>query len=129
MVAMSDEKKPDAPEEEPAVPGFLETIKGWARRLKVEIHTLWLIFRHGETPWYAKVVLILLLAYLMSPIDLIPDVIPVLGMLDDLVVIAFALWFAYRVTPKHVVEECRTRAREADRDDWIKALWQKIKEW
>jgi uncharacterized membrane protein YkvA (DUF1232 family) len=126
---MSDDKKPGTPADDAAVPGLLASLKALARRLKIEVHTLWLIFRHKETPWYAKAILVLLLVYLMSPIDLIPDVIPVLGMLDDIVVIALALWLAYRMTPKPVIEECRTRANEADREDWIKALWQKFKEW
>ena len=108
--------------------GFLAVINRLARRLAVEIHTLWLVFRHRETPWPAKAVLILLLIYLASPIDLIPDVIPVLGMLDDLAVIAFAVWLARRMTPSHVMEACRARARaaEAGRMDWIKGLWRRI---
>ena len=99
-----------------------------ARRLAVEVHTLWLVFRHRETPWPVKAVLILLLAYLASPIDLIPDVIPVLGMLDDLAVAAVALWLAYRLTPPHVMEECRTEAAAAaaGREGWISRLWRKL---
>ena len=101
--------------------GFLDRL---ARRLKVEVHTLWLVFRHRQTPWPAKAVLILLLAYLASPIDLIPDVIPVLGILDDLAVATLALWLAYRLTPRHVMEDCRARAIEADagRKGWISGL-------
>ena len=99
-----------------------------ARRLAVEVHTLWLVFRHRETPWPVKAVLILLLAYLASPIDLIPDVIPVLGMLDDLAVAAVALWLAYRLTPPHVMEECRAEAAAAaaGREGWISRLWRKL---
>ncbi|MDE0391974.1 MAG: YkvA family protein [Rhodospirillales bacterium] len=99
-----------------------------ARRLALEVHTLWLIFRHRETPWFVKAVLILLLGYLASPVDLIPDVIPVLGMLDDLAVAAFALWLAYRLTPPHVIEECRVKASEAaaGRAGWISRLWRKL---
>ena len=98
------------------------------RRLAVEVHTLWLVFRHRETPWPAKAVLILLLAYLASPIDLIPDVIPILGILDDLLVAAAAIWLAYRLTPRHVMEDCRARARAADarRKGWVSTLWRKL---
>ncbi|MDE0048928.1 MAG: YkvA family protein, partial [Rhodospirillales bacterium] len=75
-----------------------------------------------------KAVLILLLAYLASPVDLIPDVIPVLGMLDDLAVAAVALWLAYRLTPRHVMEECRAKASEAasGKEGWVSKLWRMI---
>ena len=102
---------PDEPQSTGGADGLIAFLDRLTRRLKVEVHTLWLVFRHRETPWLAKAVLILLLAYLASPIDLIPDVIPILGILDDLVVAAVALWLAYRLTPPHVMEECRARAR------------------
>lgn len=119
-----DERKEAAGAAEELI-AFLDRL---ARRLKVEVHTLWLVFRHRETPWLVKAVLILLLAYLASPVDLIPDVIPVLGMLDDLVVAAVALWLAYRLTPAHVMEECRVRAQAVDagRPGWVVWLWQKL---
>ena len=66
---------------------LLPWLKAKARYLKLEAHALWLAFRHPRTPWYAKAVLVLVLLYLMSPVDLIPDVIPLLGMLDDLLVL------------------------------------------
>ncbi len=110
-------------------PSILSELKRLARRVKVEVHTLWLAFRDRRTPWYVKAILVLLLLYLASPIDLIPDVIPVLGMLDDLVVIAFALWLCYRLIPKEVMAECREKAQAADREDWLKALWKKFKAW
>jgi len=105
--------------------GLIAFLDRLARRLALEVHTLWLVFRHPETPWPVKAVLILLLAYLASPVDLIPDVIPVLGMLDDIVVAALALWLAYRLTPPHVMEECRARAGEAaaGRTGWVSRLW------
>ena len=104
---------PDEPKSAGAGEGLIAFLDRLARRLALEVHTLWLVFRHRETPWFVKAVLILLLAYLASPVDLIPDVIPVLGMLDDLVVAALALWLAYRLTPPHVMEECRAKASEA----------------
>ena len=108
--------------------GLIAFLDRLARRLALEVHTLWLVFRHRETPLPVKALLILLLAYLASPVDLIPDVIPVLGMLDDLVVAAFALWLAYRLTPPHVIEECRAKASEAaaGRTGWISKLWRKL---
>ena len=119
------EPEPDKPEAGDVADGLIAFLDRLARRLALEVHTLWLVFRHRETPWPVKVVLILLLAYLASPIDLIPDVIPVLGMLDDLVVAAVALWLAYRLTPRRVMEECRAKASKAaaGREGWISKLW------
>ncbi len=119
---------PDKPEASEVADGLIAFLDRLTRRLALEVHTLWLVFRHRETPWPVKAVLILLLAYLASPIDLIPDVIPVLGMLDDLVVATFALWLAYRLTPRHVMEECRAKASEAaaGKEGWISKLWRKL---
>ena len=119
---------PDEREAPGGAEGLIAFLDRLARRLKVEVHTLWLVFRHRETPWPVKAMLILLLAYLASPIDLIPDIIPILGMLDDLAVAALALWLAYRLTPRHVMEECRTKAQAADagRPGWISILWRKL---
>ena len=119
---------PDEPKAPAVGEGLIAFLDRLARRLAVEVHTLWLVFRHRETPWPVKAVLILLLAYLASPIDLIPDVIPVLGMLDDLAVAAVALWLAYRLTPPHVMEECRAKASEAaaGREGWVSRLWRKL---
>ena len=119
---------PDKPEAGEVADGLIAFLDRLARRLALEVHTLWLVFRHRETPWPVKALLILLLAYLASPIDLIPDVIPVLGMLDDLVVATFALWLAYRLTPRHVMEECRAKASEAaaGREGWVSKLWRKL---
>ena len=121
---------PDEPKGAGAEEGLIAFLDRLARRLALEVHTLWLVFRHRETPWPVKAVLIILLAYLASPIDLIPDVIPVLGMLDDLVVAAVALWLAYRLTPPHVMEECRAKANAAaaGREGWILRLWRKLTE-
>ncbi len=122
------ESEPDKPEPGDVADGLIAFLDRLARRLALEVHTLWLVFRHPETPWPVKALLILLLAYLASPVDLIPDVIPVLGMLDDLVVAAVALWLAYRLTPAHVMEECRAKASEAaaGKEGWISRLWRMI---
>ena len=108
---------------------LLPWLKAKARYLKLEAHALWLAFRHPRTPWYAKAVLVLVLLYLMSPVDLIPDVIPVLGMLDDLLVLGFGVWLARRLIPADVMADCRARAREAEADWTLAALWKKLKEW
>ena len=119
---------PDKPKSAGAEEGLIAFLDRLAQRLALEVHTLWLIFRHRETPWFVKAVLILLLGYLASPVDIIPDVIPVLGMLDDLAVATFALWLAYRLTPAHVMKECRAKANKAaaGREGWVSKLWRTL---
>lgn len=86
--------------------------KARARELKTSADTLYLAARHPGTPWYAKAVAALVVAYALSPIDLIPDVIPVLGLLDDLLLLPLGFLLARRLVPAEVWEECLARARE-----------------
>jgi uncharacterized membrane protein YkvA (DUF1232 family) len=87
-------------------------LRRWARNLKRDITACGLALRHPGTPWYAKCVLAATLAYAISPIDLIPDVIPVLGLLDDLLIVPLGLWLALRLIPVAVIDECRQQAGE-----------------
>jgi uncharacterized membrane protein YkvA (DUF1232 family) len=91
---------------------FVERLKRWARRLKVEVHALYLAYRDPRVPWYARVFAAVVVGYAFSPIDLIPDPIPVLGYLDDLVLIPLGVALAVRMIPPHVLAECREEARE-----------------
>jgi uncharacterized membrane protein YkvA (DUF1232 family) len=100
-------------------------LKQRARALKIELHAFWLAFRHPRTPWYAKALLVLVLAYAANPFDLIPDFIPLLGMLDDLVIISLGIALAVRLIPDDVVAECRKKAREADAAGGFTAFWRK----
>jgi uncharacterized membrane protein YkvA (DUF1232 family) len=84
-----------------------------ARALKLEVHALLLAYRDPRVPWYAKAFAALVVAYALSPIDLIPDFIPILGQLDDLVLIPLGAWLAVRMIPRTVLEDCRARARES----------------
>ncbi len=86
--------------------------KARVRELKSHADTLYLAARHPGTPWYAKAVAALVVAYAFSPIDLIPDPIPVLGYLDDLVLLPLGFLLARRLVPADVWEECMARARE-----------------
>jgi len=92
--------------------GAIERWKGWARGLKVEAYALYLACRDPRVPWYAKAFAAGLVGYVFSPIDLIPDFIPVLGYLDDLVIVPLGLSLALRMIPGPVLEECRQKARE-----------------
>lgn len=92
---------------------LLERLKIRARQLISESHALYLAYRDPRTPWYAKAWLALVLGYLASPIDLIPDFIPVIGHLDDLLLVPAGLALAVKMIPKEVMEECRKKATGA----------------
>jgi uncharacterized membrane protein YkvA (DUF1232 family) len=92
--------------------GLIESFKRRARQLKAETLALYLAARHPGTPWYAKLFVAAVAAYALSPIDLIPDFVPVLGYLDDLIVIPLGIALAVKMVPASVLSECRARARE-----------------
>ncbi len=94
----------------------MSVIKQWKRRvqqLKVETYALYLAYKDPRTPWYAKLLAAGVVAYAVSPIDLIPDFIPVLGVLDDLVIVPLGAALAIKMVPKEVMAECREKARNA----------------
>jgi uncharacterized membrane protein YkvA (DUF1232 family) len=93
--------------------GPVGRLEGWARRLKVEIYALYLAYRDPRVPWYARVFAALVVGYAFSPIDLIPDPIPVLGYLDDLLVVPLGIALAIRMIPPPVLAECGEEARNA----------------
>ncbi|MFN8472962.1 MAG: YkvA family protein [Anaerolineae bacterium] len=95
--------------------GWIETWKGWARRLKVEVYALYLAYRDPRVPWYARVFALCVVGYAFSPIDLIPDPIPVLGYLDDLVIVPLGVVLALKMIPAEVMAECRAQAQEVMR--------------
>jgi len=90
---------------------LLAKLKGCARRLKREIVVLYFAVRHPETPVFAKLIGIAVVAYAVSPIDLIPDFIPIVGFLDDLVLVPLGIAFALKLVPAPVLTECREQAR------------------
>src|SRR3954464_11895344 len=92
----------------------LEKLRQRARELKVELIALALAARHPETPWYAKLVVAGCVAYALTPVDLIPDAIPVVGFIDDLIFIPLAIAFAVRFVPAPVLADCRARSREIE---------------
>ncbi len=92
---------------------LIETLKQNARRLKAEVFALYLAARHPDTPWYAKLFVAAIVAYALSPIDLIPDFIPIVGYLDDLVLIPIGIALAVKLVPPPVLAECRARTQDA----------------
>lgn len=95
-----------------ATPTFLARWKGRARQLKQEVYALYLAYRDPRVPWYARLLAAGVVAYAFSPLDLIPDFIPVLGYLDDLVLIPLGVALAIRLLPPAVLAECREEARQ-----------------
>ena len=89
---------------------MIAAIRERARRLRTEAHALYLAARHPATPWYAKLAIAAILVYAVTPVDLIPDVIPILGIVDDIIFIPLAFAVAVRFVPPHILDECRTRA-------------------
>mgnify|MGYP000055863138 CR=1 FL=1 len=88
----------------------LQRLKEWARSLKRDVIALWLAARDPRTPWLAKAVAAAVAAYALSPIDLIPDFIPVLGYLDDLVLVPLGIMLAIRLVPPRLMAEFRAEA-------------------
>src|SRR5829696_8721272 len=91
---------------------LLERLRRWAGRLKVETYALYLACKDPRVPWYARVFAALVVGYAFSPIDLIPDPIPVLGYLDDLILVPLSIALAVRMIPAEVLAEHRQKARE-----------------
>ncbi len=90
---------------------LLADLKQRARHLKAETFALYLAARDPRTPWYAKFLVAGIVAYAFSPIDLIPDFVPVLGYLDDLILIPMGIALAIKLVPHSVLAECRARAQ------------------
>lgn len=101
--------------------GWLGRFKARAKFLKGELGVLWLAARDPRTPRAARWLIAATLAYALSPIDLIPDFIPVLGMVDDLILLPLALALAIRLIPPRVIDDCRRRAYEADQESLPKS--------
>ena len=90
----------------------LATWRNRVKQIKIETYTLWLAYRHPQVPWYAKLVAACVVGYAFSPIDLIPDFIPVLGYVDDLILLPLGIMLALKLIPQPVLEECRLQARD-----------------
>ena len=94
---------------------LFQSIRQWASRIKRDAVTLWFAYRHPGTPWFAKALAAFVVAYALSPIDLIPDFIPVLGYVDDVLLLPALIALNIRLIPADVLQECRAQA-----DRWVK---------
>ncbi len=101
---------------------MLERLKQWAKELKAQLLVLWFARSHPDMPLIAKVSAVLVVAYAFSPIDLIPDFIPVLGYLDDIIIVPIGIYVTLWLVPPHVIADSRQRA-----DEWMAANREKPK--
>jgi uncharacterized membrane protein YkvA (DUF1232 family) len=103
----------------------LSLIARWKRQaklLEVKIYTIYLAYKDPRVPWYAKAFTACIVAYAFSPIDLIPDFIPILGYLDDIVLIPLGIALALKMIPKEVIKECEEKAQAILSQDKPKSL-------
>ena len=89
---------------------LVRSLRGWALELRRDVLALWIAARDQRTPWYAKLLAAAVAAYALSPIDLIPDFIPVLGYLDDLLIVPLGIWLAVRLIPEELMGQFRLEA-------------------
>jgi len=102
----------------------LERLKSWAAALKREALVLWFASRAPRAPWYAKWLAVFIVAYALSPIDLIPDFIPVIGFLDEVILLPGAIWLTLKLMPQQVLLDARARALA-----WLEAHRPKPRNW
>ena len=91
-----------------------DQLKGWAKTVRRDGVTLWFATKHPGVPWYSKALGAFVVAYALSPIDLIPDLIPILGYLDDVILLPGLIYLAIKTLPASVLAECREQA-----DQWM----------
>ena len=89
---------------------MLESLKHKARLLKTEVYAIYLAYKDPRVPWYARIFAVCVVGYAFSPIDLIPDPIPIIGYLDDLILVPLGIALALKMIPKEVTVECREQA-------------------
>jgi hypothetical protein len=94
---------------------LIEQLKSWARSLKKDVLILWFSAKNPKTPLAPKAICIFIVAYALSPIDLIPDFIPVLGYVDDLILLPILIWSAIALIPNTIIQDSRAQAEE-----WLK---------
>jgi uncharacterized membrane protein YkvA (DUF1232 family) len=91
---------------------MLNQLKLWAKKLKKQLFILYLAYKDERVSWYTKLFTACVVAYAFSPIDLIPDFIPVLGYIDDIIIVPLGIMIALKMLPKNVIEDCTLKAEE-----------------
>jgi len=95
------------------ITGTLARFRRWARNIKRDVHAVWLAARDPRVPLQVKLLALVIAAYAVSPVDLIPDFIPVLGYLDDLIIVPLGIWLVVRLVPPDIMDEHRGGASRA----------------
>lgn len=90
----------------------MEKIKAWGKKLKQQIFILYFAYKDERVPWYVKLFAACVVAYAFSPIDLIPDFIPILGFLDDVIILPLGIFFALKLIPEDIKADCEVKANE-----------------
>ncbi|WP_338449656.1 YkvA family protein [Niallia oryzisoli] len=117
---------------------YMEKLKVWARNLKRQIFILYFAYKDKRVPWFVKLFTACVVAYAFSPIDLIPDFIPILGFLDDVIILPIGIMLALKMIPKDVLSDCEVKANERMKSgkpkNWIAAsiiiiIWSAIILW
>ena len=103
---------------------MIKQLLQWAKLLKREAVTLWFCTKHPQTPLLAKVCAALIVAYAFSPIDLIPDFIPILGYVDEAILLPIGIWFTLKLIPPPVVDASRAQAEQ-----WMAEKQAKPRNW
>ncbi|WP_253278907.1 YkvA family protein [Psychrobacillus sp. FJAT-21963] len=104
---------------------MISRLKAYAKKIKQEIFVLVEAYKHPELPLYIKLLSLLIVAYAFSPIDLIPDFIPVLGYIDDLILIPLAISIVMRLIPNNILNDCRNLAEKSEkvkRNNWFAGI-------
>jgi uncharacterized membrane protein YkvA (DUF1232 family) len=101
---------------------FIEKLQNWAHHLKRDVIALWLAARDPRVPWHAKAVAWAVAAYALSPIDLIPDFIPVVGLLDDLLIVPAGIALAIRLIPPPILADLRIQSAQQERPRSVAGL-------
>ena len=91
---------------------IFDKIKIKVKELKYNLAALYLVYKRKDTPIYAKIMIIITIGYALSPIDLIPDFIPFLGYLDDIIIVPFFIFMSLKLIPKEIMDECREQAKD-----------------
>jgi uncharacterized membrane protein YkvA (DUF1232 family) len=102
----------------------MQWLKNWAATLKREVMALWFVWRDPRTPWHARVLTMLIVAYALSPIDLIPDFIPVLGYLDELILLPVGIYMVLKLVPADALADARAKAQS-----WVESRQAKPRNW
>ena len=91
---------------------MLERLKHKANHLRIEVYAIYLAYKDPRVPWYARILAVCVVGYAFSPIDLIPDFVPIIGYLDDLILIPLGIVFVLKIIPKEVMDEYREKAKD-----------------